>query len=58
MKIPVGKIAAWIGRTIAVAFAQAAIDRLTREGDPDDRRDDSMRRDPVPSNEDRAESQV
>lgn len=58
MKIPVGKIAAWIGRTIAVAFAQAAIDRLTREGDPDARRDDRMRRDPGRSSEDQAESQV
>lgn len=57
MKIPVGKIAVWIGRTIAVAFAQAALDRLTRESDPDARRDDRMRQDPDLSTEPITKSQ-
>lgn len=30
MKIPVGKIAAWIGRTLFAAAAQAVVDRLSQ----------------------------
>jgi hypothetical protein len=30
MKIPIGKIAAWIGRTLFAAAAQAVVDRLSQ----------------------------
>lgn len=37
MKIPVGKIAAFIGRELLVALASAAVERLSRGKENDDR---------------------
>lgn len=42
MKIPVGKIAAWIGRTLLTAIVSHAADRLARARPTDRRRDDGQ----------------
>ncbi|BBF70176.1 hypothetical protein [Sphingomonas bisphenolicum] len=39
MKIPVGKIAVWIGRALLSAIVSEAADRLSRSKPADDRRD-------------------
>ena len=31
MKIRIGKIASWLGRIVATALAQKAVDRLTKD---------------------------
>ena len=38
MKIPIGKIAAWLGRVIVAAVVSEAADRLSRPKPVDDRR--------------------
>lgn len=41
MKLPIGKIAAWIGRALLSAMVSEAADRLSRPKKVDDRRDRS-----------------
>ncbi|EQB12669.1 hypothetical protein [Sphingobium lactosutens] len=55
MKIPVGKIVGWIGRTLLGALISEAADRLSRSQPGDDRRD--QRGEGKPRDQDRLDRQ-